>query len=312
VRVLASAAVVLLLAGCVGEGAPTSSLGPTGTDGTSGPITTIEDFLLSKPHLKVLGPATIQWNLDNATATSPEVMSTLFYFGTDVPSSHHGREGGLAFAAFIPINATAEAPVCGSIDPAVKHFLRNFGGGPANDFGNLTGDYLKGWYHFIAIADAPGSFSISFDTEKELRNRKLPEPDPFVANIQWKTMTGAREYHEAIDSRGVSWLGWAQHQIGAGGGGGGGFLQIDGGRRHTLGFNDDCAGVGRTGTSPNVSTQNEQHRLRAFAMGTGAASIDAVYTPQQPAAAPQSTLLHFAAVAISPIELPAAPAPTAS
>jgi hypothetical protein len=307
---------LLLLAGCA-EKLPT---GPSvsGGGGSLGPGTaaanSTEGVLLSSPHLKILGPATVQWNLQNATAEAPQMVATLVYFGMDTPSDLHARDAGIAFAAFIPLDVTESLPGCDATPPSVKHFLRNFGsGGDEDEVGNLTGDYARGWYHFVAIATDAASLSISFDTGKELRPRKLPAADPFVANIQWLSQTGQREYHVDLETKGVNWFAWVQHQIGAnggfGGGGGGGTsaAQVDGGRTHTVGFNGDCAQVSRVGALPTVSTQNEQHRLRTSAAGTAGVTVDAVYAPSQAAAAPQSTF-HLAAIAIKDVEIPT-PAP---
>lgn len=311
-------AVLFVLGGCLGEASGPGKSGPPGASTTSGPISlnTTEDVLLNSPHLKILGPATVQWDLQNATPETPEMVSTLIFFGSDVPSDHHARDPGIVFAAFVPISVVDALSGCAPTPSGVKHFLRNFGGGgDEEDVGNLTDDYAKGWYHFVAIADDPASFSISFDTEKELRARRLPGPDPFIQNIQWSSQTGDREYHEDIETKGVRWFAWAQHQIGAnggfGGGGGGSTLtQVDGGRTHTLGFNGDCAKVERVSTFPTVQTQGEAHRLRTGGAGVGSAVVDAVYTPQQAASAPQTTL-HVAGFAVKMVEIPPAAAPAA-
>ena len=314
--------VLLLVAGCLdGKPGPGTSGGPGGTT-ASGPVVlnSTEDVLLQSPHLKILGPATVQWDLQNATVETPEMVSTLMYFGTDVPSDHHAVDPGIAFSAFVPLTAVDGLSGCIALGADVKHYLRNFGGGGDDDedVGNLTGDYAKGWYHFVAIADGPASISISFDTEKQLRARKLPAPDPFVQNIQWSSQTGSREYHLDVETKGVRWFAWAQHQIGVnggfgGGGGGGGssLTQVDGGRTHSLAFNGDCAKAERVSTFPTVQTQNEAHRLRIHGGGVGGATVDAVYTPQQAASAPQTTL-HVAAFAVKVVEMPSAPPPAAS
>lgn len=313
--------VIVLLAGCLGDKAgPGGSNSPTGGFPTNTvPANTTEGVLLNSPHLKILGPATVQWDLQNATVEKPELVSTLVYFGLDAPSDLHARDDGIAFAAFIPLTATEGLQACAPMPTSVKHYLRNFGGGGNEDqVGNLSGDYPRGWYHFVAIADEPASLSITFDSEKGLRARKLPAPDPYVAAIQWSSQTGQREYHVEIDTQSVMWFAWAQHQVGVnggfgggGGGGGGGssLTQVDGGRSHSLGFNGDCAATSRTSTFPTVQTQDQQHRLRTSAAGTGGATADAVYSPQQAASAPQTTL-HLAAVAIRPVEIPPAPEST--
>lgn len=311
--------ILILLAGCAGDpDGPGASGQPGGT--SSGPVVlnTTEDVLLNSPHLKILGPATVQWDLQNATPETPEMVSTLVYFGSDVPSDHHSRDPGIAFAAFVPVTAVDALSGCAPMPEGVRHFLRDFGGGGDEDeVGNLSEDYTKGWYHFIAIADNAASLSISFDTEKQMRARKLPGPDPFVQNIQWSSQTGQREYHVDIETKGVGWFTWAQHQVGVnggfgGGGGGGGSsaTQVDGGRTHTLAVNGDCSKQERTSTFPTVETQDDEHRLRMSAAGTGGAKVDAVYTPQQAASAPQTTL-HVAAFAVKIVEIPpktAAPA----
>lgn len=283
--------VAVLLAGCT-EG-PGGS--PTGS-ATATPVpTTAHEVLLGQPSLKILGPATVQWNLQNATEEQIQVVSTLVYIGLTVSSGDHDRDAGIIFAAAIPANATDTLGPCAAQSPGVRAFFRPRDTGN-NNFGNLTGDYDAGWYHFVVAADSPGGFDLEFEGGGP-NPRKLPAEDPYVQALAYSVKTGARQLSADVASGGLPWFSWSHHAIG------GNQLSVDGGRTHKLAYNDNCAEVTRTSTGATIQNNARNLATAAAGVSTGVAA-QGTYTPSQAATAPTDTTLSTLWVTVEPVTIP--------
>ena len=276
---------LIVVSGCV-SGAPKSP--GAGSGGPSIPAadnSTLEGVLLNSPHLKVVGAATLSWELSNATTTDPVSQATLVKFTDTFKSSSVGVSGGMKLVAAFPIDTLGSPPACAAMPTNVKSYFE-----PRDTvqkgITNLTGDFGPGWYHFVLVAVDDGTFSISFDTKKEVKARTLPARDPYVS-ADFASVSGSREPAHTFEKAGDAWLAWATTSVGS--------SLTDGGRE----LNVDIGGCQSGKSSGTSANRNAKTGANAIAMGgQSSTAVKGAYKPTLTQLAANSATLDVAWVSV--------------
>lgn len=293
----------VLLSGCLGGGTGVGKAGSI-TSGATGPPT-LDTVLEALPHYKVVGPATLELEINELGREGYGYNASLVHFFVPVKPGVQKFTNNPLLILAIPFEAEKTLQGCEKI-PKSLHW--RFGPVAGNGAGNLTGEYKPGWYHLVMISTTTGGYRVTYNSTKELKTRAPIALDPFV-QVGLKTVTGKRSYDETypMDS---PWFAWTQFFLNAN--------TIDGGRDFLVQLNSggacDVMAINQQLPDPAAVTSSFGAK-RVWAAGMGAepsATVHAEYKPKVEQAAPTDVLLQTVWVRPSTPPVPAAPDPAAS